>query len=181
LHPRLVDWLGARLEAEPQFVAELPRKLELTARSAGAVLDPEQLVLDALGDKGLLKPDDIARAKAARSLLVDPLPNWLLLQQLVTEEQLNLTFREICFLPRVSEWRPEEVRRLAPLLPPGFAEEHACYCLEEVHAAVRIGLAQLPTVAVVREIYDRLTGCSLFFQSVDYEESRQLRILATNR
>lgn len=181
LHPRLVDWLSAQLEAEPRFVAELPRKLELAARTAGPDLDPEQLVLDALGDKGILKPEDIARAKAARSLVVDPIPNWLLVQNLVTEEQLNQAFREICFLPRATEWRPEEVRRLSPLLPPGFAQEHGCYCLEEVHASIRLGLAQLPTMRVIREIYDRLSGCSLFFQSLDYQESRQLRILANNQ
>jgi len=128
----------------------------------------------------VLSADDIARARAARALVTDPIPNWLLLQKLVTEEQLNEAFREICYLPRADEWRPEEVRRLAPILPPGFAEEHGCYCLEESGAGVRLGLSQLPTPQTVRELYDRLSGCSLFFQSVNYEESRQLKILASN-
>jgi adsorption protein B len=179
-HPQMMAWLATRLGSEPGWLAELPRKLELASQIAGSGLDPEALVLDSLGDKGVLSADDIARARAARALVTDPIPNWLLLQKLVTEEQLNEAFREICYLPRADEWRPEEVRRLAPILPPGFAEEHGCYCLEESGAAVRLGLSQLPTPQTVHELYDRLSGCSLFFQSVNYEESRQLKILASN-
>ena len=179
-HPRLVEWLSARVGSPVEFVAELPRRLELASRTGVPEIDPEHLVLESLGDKGVLSADDITRAKAARSLVTDPIPNWLLLHKLVTEEQLNEAFREICFLPRASEWRPEEVRRLAPLLPPGFAEEYGCFCLEETKAALRIGLSQIPTSRSIHELYDRLAGCSLFFQSVNHEESKQLRILAKN-
>jgi adsorption protein B len=174
-HPQMVEWLAARMGAAPEFVAELPRRLELAARRSGPDLDPEQLVLDSLGDKGVLKPEDIARAKAARTLIVDPIPNWLLLQKLATEEQLNEAFREICFLPRATAWDPAQVRRLAPLLPPGFAQANGCFCLAESAAAIRLGLSQLPSPGAVREIHDRLAGCALFFQALTTEEARRLR------
>ena len=180
-HPKLVEWLAAAMETQPAFVAELPRKLELAARQSGMDLDPEQLLMDALCDRGILRPEQLARARATRSLITDPISKWLLLQKLVTEEQLNQAFREMCYLPAATQWRPEEVQRLAPLLPPGFASETGCYCLEESQAAVRLGLAQLPAAETVRQIYDRLAGCSLFFQALTHEQSRQLRTLLAGR
>jgi len=174
-HPQMEEWLRNKLGVTLGFVAELPRKLELTAKSSGLELDPERLLVDSLGDKGILKPEDIARVKASRSLLTDPISKWLLLHHLVTEQQLNETFREICFLPRATSWRTDEVRRLASVLPPGFAQENGCYCLEESGAAVRLGLAHMPATETVRQIYDRLSGCAIFFQALDQGQVLQLR------
>jgi hypothetical protein len=176
-HPKMVEWLAANLGARPAFVAELPRKLELAARHSGMDLDPERLLIDALSDHGLLRPEDVARARAIRTLITDPISKWLRLQNLVTEARLNETFREICYLPRATPWRAEEVRRLATVLPPGFAEEHGCYCLEESQAAVRLGLAQLPAAATVHQLYDRLVGCSILFEALTLEQAQELRSL----
>jgi hypothetical protein len=165
------------MSAQPAFVAELPRKLELAAKNSGMDFDPEELLVDSLGDKGILKAEDLARIKTTRGLLTDPITKWLLLQKLVTEEQLNKTFLEVCYLPRATESKAEEVKRLAPVLPPGFAEETGCYCLEESGANVRLGLAQMPSAGTVRQVYDRLAGCSVFFQSLTCEQARQLRTL----
>jgi hypothetical protein len=177
LHPKTLQWLAEALGTEPSLVAELPRKLELTAKRSGMDLDPEQLLVDALSDRGVLKAPELARVKATRSLIRDPIPRWLQLQRLATEEQLNVAFREICFLPRTAEWHDDEVRRLAPLLPPGFAEQTGCYCLEEFGAAVRLGLAQMPASDSIRRVYDRLAGCSLFFEALTHEQARRLRSL----
>ena len=176
-HPQMVQWLAAGVGVEPAFLAELPRALELATRQSGLDLDPEQLLIDALGDHGILQPADVARVKATRSLITDPVAKWLLLQNLVTVEQLSEAFLEICYLPRAANWREEEVRRLAPVLPPGFSQETGCYCLEESQAAVRLGLAQLPAAGTVRQVYDRLAGCSLFFQALTAEQARELRSL----
>lgn len=177
LHPAAVEWLAGRLGSErtPAFVAELPRKLEVAARQSGFNFDPEKLQLDSLADKGILKPEDLARVKTMRGLVTDPMPRWLLLQKLVTEEQLNATFREVCHLPRVTAWKEAEVKRLAALLPPGFATEHACYCLEESGGNIRLGLARLPSAEVVRQIHDRLAGAAICFQSLPQAEAERVR------
>jgi hypothetical protein len=177
-HPAMTEWLATRLGAPPAFVAELPRKLELTAKNSGLEFDPDQLLIDSLGDQGILKPEDQARIKTMRGLITDPMPRWLLLQKLVTEEQLNTTFRQVCHLPRATGWKDEEVKRLAAVLPPGFAGETGCHCLEEAGANVRLGLALLPSADTVRQIYDRLAGCSIYFQSLTHAEAEQLRALS---
>jgi bacteriophage N4 adsorption protein B len=178
-HPGMVAWLAERMGQPPAFVAELPRKLEVAAKHSGMDLDPEQLLINSLGDKGLLKSEDLAQIKTARGLITDPLSNWLLLRKAVTEEQLNETFLEVCYLPRAAGWEAAEVRRLAPVLPPGFPEETGCYCLEECGGNVRLGLARIPAAESVRQVYDRLAGCSLFFQSLSHEQARELRAVVS--
>jgi adsorption protein B len=180
-HPRMASWLAEKMGGEPALIAELPRKLELAAKQSGMDLDPEQLLLDSLGDKGLLKPEDLGQIKTARGLITDPISKWLLLRKLVTEEQLNQTFLEVCYLPGATEWKAAEVKRLAPVLPPGFAEETGCYCLEESGGDVRLGLARIPAAETVRQVYDRLAGCSLFFQSLSHQQARELQPLAMGR
>jgi hypothetical protein len=178
-HPGMVAWLAERMGEAPAFIAELPRKLELGAKNSGMDLDPEQLLINSLADKGLLKSEDLAHIKTARGLITDPISNWLLLRKAVSEEQLNETFLEVCYLPRAPGWKAEEVRRLASILPPGFPEETGCYCLEECGGNVRLGLARIPAVESVRQVYDRLAGCSLFFQSLSHEQARELRAVIT--
>jgi hypothetical protein len=180
-HPGMVSWLTERMGEPPAFVAELPRRLELAARNSGMDLDPEQLLINSLADKGLLKSEDLAQIKTARGLITDPISNWLLLRKAVTQEQLNETFLEVCYLPRAVGWEAAEVRRLATVLPPGFVEETGCYCLEESDGNVRLGLVRIPAAESVRQVYDRLTGCSLFFQSLSHEQARELQPLAAGR
>jgi adsorption protein B len=177
-HPDLAAWLEEKLRAKPEFVADLPGKLELTARNAGVELDPEQVLLDSLAGKGILSRDELPNLKAMRSLVADPLPKWLLLQKKVTYEQLHQTFLETCYLPLARQWSPEEVTRLLPILPPGFGEEYACYPLKATRENITIGLTQLPAARTLREIYDRLFGYPLFFQAVTYADARQLSVLA---
>ena len=78
-------------------------------------------------------------------------------------------------LPPANPWRPEEAKRLSTVLAPGFAEETGCYCLEESGGAVRLGLAQMPSFAALREIHERLAGYAIFFQALSYEDLRALR------
>jgi len=90
---------------------------------------------------------------------------------------LHQTFLDICYLPMAGPWRPEEVTRLAPVLPPGFAAETGCYCLEQTPEGIRVGLTQMPSAKALREIHDRLSGHALFFQAVSYTDAAALRKL----
>jgi hypothetical protein len=177
-HPAMTEWLAARLGAQPAFVAELPRTLELAAKQSGFDFDPDKLLIDSLADKGILKPEDLTRIQTMRGLITDPIPRWLLLQKLVTEEQLNTAFREVCHLPRATGWKDENVKRLAGLLPPGFSDETGCYCLEESGANVRLGLGQMLSAETLRQIHDRLAGGSVFFQALTHAQVEQLRGVA---
>lgn len=175
VHPRLAAWLTERMGAKPNFVAELPARLEMAARNHGADLDPDQVLLDCLAAKGVLSTEELARVEASRELVADPLPRWLLLQRRVTVEQLHQVFLETCYLPPAEAWQPEEVRRLSGVLPPGFGEEHGCYCLEESGGALRLGLTQMPARRALAELYDRLAGYPLCFQALSHEAAGQLR------
>ena len=174
-HPQLIDWLGELMGTRPVFAAELPRKMELLGRVHAAQVDPDRMLLDALMERGLLHDSDLPRIDAARSLLTDPLSKWLLLQRLVSEEELHRAFLEMSRLPVAAAWDEQETERLRPALPPGFSEEAGCFCLNESAGAVRLGLAQLPSPMTLHTIHDRLIGCSLFFQAVSYPAGTSLR------
>jgi len=174
-HPGMMDWLAEKIGARPRFVAELPRKVDQAIRNADLEIDPDQMLLDTLADKGVLTAEAVNRVKSARTLITDPVVKWLRLQKLATDAQLHEAFLELCFLPRAENVNHDEVKRLVPLLAPGFAEEHGCYCLDEFGGAVRIGLVQMPSLAMIRQIYDRLSGCAVFFQTLGPEQTTQLR------
>jgi bacteriophage N4 adsorption protein B len=174
-HPQLALWLSQQLRATPNFIAELPSKLEFAQQRRGMDIDPDQVLLDYLTARGLVKREEAAQIKATREVIADPLPRWLLLQRTLSAEQLHRAFLDICYLPPATPWTTEEIRRLQPVLPPGFAEEHGCYCLEEAQGAIRMGLAQMPSKAVLNQIYDRLAGYPLFFQALSYAEAFELR------
>jgi hypothetical protein len=163
--------------AQVEFVAELPGKFDLAARNLGVEVDPDQLLLDRLVARGALPREQMPRLQSMRSLITDAVRQWLVLQRLVTEEQVHEAFLDICRLPAAGQWRAEEVRRLAPVLPPGFTEENGCYLLEESPAGLRVGLAQLPSASALRKLHDRLSGYALFFQALSYEEVKALRAL----
>jgi adsorption protein B len=177
LHPLLVEWLARKMGAQVEFVAELPGKFDLAARNLGVEVDPDQLLLDRLVARGALPREQMPRLQSMRSLITDAVRQWLVLQRLVTEEQVHEAFLDICRLPAAGQWRAEEVRRLAPVLPPGFTEENGCYLLEESPAGLRVGLAQLPSASALRKLHDRLSGYALFFQALSYEEVKALRAL----
>jgi hypothetical protein len=172
-HPLMLHWLACRMGARADFVAELPSRAELAVQ-----IDPDQLLLQHLAAKRILSADQLSRLQAMRSLLLDPLRKWLTLQKLVTEEQLHEAFLQICQLPPAEPWTPQEVKRLQPVLPPGFAEENGCYLLEERVGGVRIGMSQLPSTQALREIHDRLRGYPIFFQALSYADVTLLRGLA---
>jgi len=176
-HPQLVAWVEEKMGRKPNFVSELPDKVELGFRRGGIEIDPDQILLDCLAAKGILNTEALAGIKAMRQLIADPLPKWLLLQQYLTEEQLHQTFLEICYLPVADSWQSSEVKRLAPALPPGFSEDAGCYCLEESQGAIRLGLSQMPSPQALREIYDRLAGYPLFFQALSYKDCMELHKL----
>ena len=52
-----------------------------------------------------------------------------------------------------------------------------CYCLDASEQGVRLGLAQLPSPRVLREIHDRLAGYPVFFQALSYSDAIKLRDL----
>jgi hypothetical protein len=173
-HPLVKHWLANKMGARADFVAELPSKVELALK-----LDPDQLLILHLTGKGLLKPDDLPKLEAVRSLILDPLPKLLTMQKLVTEEQLHQAFLEICQLPAADPWKAEEVQRLRPVLPPGFAEENGCYLLAEGHGGVRLGLTQMLSAQTLREIHNRLRGYPIFFQALSYADATALRTRAS--
>ncbi len=179
-HPAMTDWLARKMGAQAEFVADLPGHVELAAHTFGANVDPDQMLIDCLAAKGQLKAGDVAKLKAMRSLIADPVPGWLRLQNLASVEQVHEAFLEICQLPHASPWKIEEVRRLWPVLPPGFAEDHGCYCLEETGGAIRLGLAQMPSVKMMRELHDRLSGYALCFQSLSFQETVALQQIAAD-
>ncbi len=176
-HPLMVEWITAKMGVRPNLVAELPGKVTLAGRNRGIEIDPDQVLLDCLVAKGHIKTSDVPNLKALRQMIKDPLPTWLRLQALATEEQLYQVFRQICDLPEATSWKAEDVQRLAPALPPGFAKEHACYLLEETAGALRLGLAQMLSPAALQELYARLAGYPLAFQALSYEDSGSLREL----
>ena len=173
-----VNWLSVKLSGAPVLLAELPDKLELAARVSGIVTDPDQALVDRLVVDGVLKKGSAPDVKELRTLIADPIPKWLLLQRIVTEEQLHRAFLEIDNLPVAEPWQADEVRRLLPILPPGFAVEHGCYPLAEVNGDIRLGLAQMPSPQILQVIYDRLAGYAICFQALNFADVGKLRELA---
>jgi hypothetical protein len=195
-HPDLQPWLANKTGVAAKFAAELPHRLELAARPVGVTasavrsgrtakavtptfeVDPDQILIDCLLGKGLLRREQLPDVAALRRLTADSASKWLLLHRMVPEEQLHQTFAEICYLPPAQPWKVEEVERLLPILPPGFAREHACYPLQENNGNIRFGLGQMPSPAAVRALYNRLGGYGLLFQALSFVESMELRKVA---
>ncbi|MCX6895972.1 MAG: hypothetical protein NTZ16_10840 [Verrucomicrobia bacterium] len=176
-HPQSAQWLNAKL-GPTALAAELPDKLELAARVSGIELDSDQALVDRLVTNGALAKNAAPDVKIFRELIADPIPKWLLMQNMVTEEQLHQAFLEVANLPVAETWQEAEVRRLLPILPPGFAVENHCYPLQESNGALRIGLAQMPSAQVLQEIYDRLAGYPICFQALTMADAAKLRSLA---
>jgi bacteriophage N4 adsorption protein B len=178
-HPEAIDWLATRTQVRPEFVADLPSRIELAATRLGVNIDPDQVFYHYLYAKGILRREDLPDLATLRSIIAEPLPKWLQMQKLLTEEQLYPIFLEISRLPAATGWTPDEVVRLLPVLPSGFPAESGCYCLEATERGVRLGLAQLPSAHTLREIHDRLAGYPVFFQALSYPDAIQLRQLAS--
>jgi bacteriophage N4 adsorption protein B len=174
-HPLLIDRLSKKLGNTPRFTAELPAAIELTARRHGVQIDPDQAILDGLAASQSAAAATLPDLKAMRKLIADPLPKWLLLHKRISPEQLHQLFVDICNLPLLESWNANEVRRLWPVLPPGFAKETGCYCLDEQQGALRIGLAQLPSPPALRRLHQRLAGYPVFFQALSYQDAQTLR------
>ncbi|MFM2082952.1 MAG: Type secretion system protein N-terminal domain, partial [Verrucomicrobiota bacterium] len=177
-HQQTVSWITGKLGGKPAFLAELPDKLELAARVTGVGIDPDQALIDRLVADGALKKAAAPDVKELRQLITDPIPKWLALQKIVTDEQLHQAFIGVSGLPAADAWNKDDVRRLLPVLPPGFALENDCYPLAETNGALRLGLAQLPTAPVLAELYDRLGGYPVCFQALTFADAAKLRDLA---
>jgi len=176
-HPELQPWLANKTGRRFQYAAELPRRLELAAQSRGFEVDPDQILIDALIGKALLRKEQLSDVAALRRLTTDSASKWLLLHRMVPEEQLHQTFVEACNLPPAQSWTSQEVKRLLPILPPGFAKEEACYPLQESNGNIRLGFGQMPSRAVLRVLWNRLSGYALCFQYLSREETVQLQKL----
>jgi bacteriophage N4 adsorption protein B len=177
-HPDLIAWLEEKIGTRPGFVAEVPGRLDLLARTSGAELDPEQVLLASLAGKGILEKEEVPNLKSMRSLVADPIAKWLLLQKRVTEEQLHQSFLETSYLPLAGPWNSDELARLLPILPPGFSEQHGCYPLKATRENITLGLSQLPSTRTLNDIHDRLFGYPLFFQALSYPDAQVLRTIA---
>jgi hypothetical protein len=175
-HPHVLDWLAQRLGVPFTVQVELPSRLELCMRDLGADLDPEEALITSLAGRGVLRSEELPNIQAMRTLITDPVPQWLLMQQMATEEELHQAFLDISYLPFAGPWRPEEIRRLLPVLPPGFAVENQCFGLDYQNG-LRLGLAQVPPARVLNEIYTRLTGYPVCFQALSLEDFRSIQRL----
>ena len=175
-HPQSADWMKAKLGATT-LLGELPDKLGLAARVSNIELDSDQALVDRLVTNGALAKSAAPDVKIFRELIADPIPKWLLMQNMVTKEQLHTAFLEVANLPVAETWQAEEVKRLLPILPPGFAAENLCFPLQETAGALRLGLAQMPSEQVLREIYDRLAGYPICFQALTLADAAKLRNL----
>jgi adsorption protein B len=163
--------------APGNWLSVLPAKIDLLTRRLGIEMDPDKVLLDTLLAKGLLKPDQAPNLPALRGLVKDPLSKWLVFRGLLTEAQINNVFREISSLPAAKGWAAPDVRRLAPVLPPGFPEAHGVFCLSETENRLTIGLSQMPSTAVLRDIYDRLDNRPILFQALNIEDAQAIRAL----
>ena len=176
-HGQLTAWLESKMGYAPSFVAELPGKIALMSSKLGVEFDADKMLVEFLAGKGVLRREDVPSISAMRELISDPVPRWLLLQNMATEEQLHETFLQISHLPRVHDWDAMEIIRLASVLPPRFALDNGCFALRETEGGLVIGLAQLPSAKTLRDIHDRLTGYPVFFQSLSYKDACMVREL----
>jgi bacteriophage N4 adsorption protein B len=177
-HPQTVAWLNAKLAGTTTVLAELPDKLELAARVSSIVIDPDQLLINQLIADGALNKNAAPDVRELRTLIADPIPKWMLVQKIVSEEQLHKAFLQIANLPVAEPWEEAEARRLLPILPPGFIANHGCHPLQEKGGAIRLGLTQLPSPQMLAELYDRLGGYALCFQALNLADAAKLRALA---
>lgn len=179
-HPKAVSIIGSKL-GKTDLVAELPSALEIIARTVDAEFDTDQEFVNHLVAGGVLKKDVISDVKEFRTLIADPIPQWLLVQKLATEEQLHEAFKTISHLPDAAAWSAEEVRRLTPILPPDFAADFGVYALEEKDGNIRLGLSQMPIAETLQTIYDRLAGYALCFEMVTPKQAKELSALIQGR
>ena len=176
-HPAVFALLEAKC-GKPAVYAELPGKVEVAGRSAGVAFDSDQRLVDQLVADGALKKQDAPDLKELRGLIADPIPHWLLVQKLATEEQLHRAFVTISGLSQAGKWDVAEVRRLNSILPPNFANDYGIYPLEEKNGAIRIGLTQMPVLTTLQSIYERLAGYALCFEAVSLADAKKLRDLS---
>ena len=172
-HPQVAALLDQKL-GKTTILAELPGKLELAGRAAGVGFDADQRLVDRLVADGVLKKNVIPDVAEFRGLIADPIPKWLQVQKLVTEEQLNHALIAISGLPAAAAWSSDEAFRLATILRPGFANEFGIYPLEEKNGAIRLGLSQMPVAETVQALYDRLAGYALSFEALNLADVRKL-------
>jgi hypothetical protein len=172
-HPAVVSQLEAKLGKVALF-AELPGKVEVAARAADVGFDADQELVNRLVADGVLKKDVIPDVAEFRGLIADPIPKWLLVQKLATEEQLNKAFAAISGLPAAAAWSSEEAFRLAPILRPGFANEFGVYPIEEKNGNIRLGLSQMPVTETLQAVYDRLAGYALSFEALNSADLKKL-------
>jgi hypothetical protein len=165
VHPQLEALLAEQGNGRRARVAELPSRFEWFAKNQGVQIDPEMLLLRHLAGQGHLTEEDMGNIEAMQALIADPVAKWLLMQRLVDERTLHRAFLEASGLPIAGRLQEEEFGRLNSVLPPGFAVEHGCYCLEEGGGHLRSGLAQMPSARVIRRVQERLMGYGRFFQA----------------
>lgn len=175
-HPDLIEWLTPKVGSPPHFGVELPAKLDQIARQLKASYDPEQALLDSLAGKDLLTEKELEGVAAAQKLIDEPLPGWLRLRNMVSEKNLHDTFLEISCLPAAEAQVREEVLRLLPILPPGFAKGHGCYPLR-AERNITLGLSELPTDRLLKSIYSRLQDYPLFFKALSLSDAGRLKQL----
>jgi hypothetical protein len=177
IHPQSRAFLAETMGGQCMIVADLPGKVDTASKRLGADFDPEAILLESLAAQQIIRRQDLSRLEGMRQLITDPIPKWLLLQKMVTEEQLHRVSLDMAKLPLAGAWTVEEARRLWPLLAPGFASQNGCYCLSESAGNIRIGLSQLPSGRILRELHDRLHGYALWFEAVKFEDYLRLKEL----
>jgi len=170
-NPQAQQWVARKTGVTARFVAELPRRLGLAAQRLEATFDPDQVLLDSLVGKNLVRRDQLPAIDATRKLTSDPIAKTLLLQRIVTPEQLHETFLEICPIPPAQPIDLAEVSKLAPLLPPGAAVENRCFALAANRDQIVIGLGQIPSKEFLRLLYTRLAGYALAFEALSFMDA----------
>src|SRR5439155_2445495 len=81
-HPEVAEWLRAKTRERLEFLADLPKNIELAARRLGVEIDPDQVLHDYLSAKGILRTEQLPHLATLRSIVAEPLPGWLLLREL---------------------------------------------------------------------------------------------------
>jgi bacteriophage N4 adsorption protein B len=174
-HPNMVKWLTAKLGKPPEFVADLPRNVELSSRVVALSEDSDQVLIDRLVRKGVLTQDNLLTLASMRLLVTDPPAVLLSSLNFATEKQLNDAFIECFPLPQAVNWTPAEVSRLTTLLPRGFAVDTGCFALHESKGMLTFGLSRLPSARELVEIHERFTGYPIFFQALTYSDAEAIR------
>ena len=174
-HPHMAVWLESQMKRSLEFQAVLPSRLEEMARQQGAEVDPDPMLLEFLGQRRLLPEEALQELRRTRSVIADSLHRWLLVEGRVPRQTLHQVFLEMIGLVVAESRRPEYARQFDAVLPPGFAREHGCVCLNH-RDGLRIGLSQVPSRATVRRLYERLEGYPIWFQALSWEDARDLPV-----